>query len=145
MDPLISVALVTYNQENYLAQAIDSVLDQSFANLELVIVDDGSSDSSAEIACTYNDERVSFIRQENQGPSGAVNTAISAARGRYIALLSGDDFCHPDRLEKQLAGYEAGKPRILFSDCRLVDENSNPVDDSSHLRSIFQTDPLSQG
>lgn len=95
-----------YNGEKYVAEAIESILGQTFAGFELIIVDDGSQDRSLEIIRDYerSDDRVRFLRQErNMGVSAARNRGIDAARGDYIAFMDSDDVSMPTRLEKQLS------------------------------------------
>jgi glycosyltransferase involved in cell wall biosynthesis len=104
--PLITVIIGAYDAERYLAEAIESVLAQTHRNLELIVVDDGSTDRTGEIAESYPDP-VRCIHQENGGMAASRNRAIPEARGDYLAFLDADDRFPPDKLEKQLAVFEA--------------------------------------
>jgi glycosyltransferase involved in cell wall biosynthesis len=98
---LVSIIVPAYNAEKYIAGAISSVLQQTYSHFELIIVDDDSQDHTTKIVRTFNDKRIKLIKHaSNQGPGGARNTAIEAARGRWMALLDADDQWQPDRLEK---------------------------------------------
>src|SRR6516165_8537489 len=110
--PAVSVSLVTYNHERYIGAAIRSVLGQTFSDLEVVVVDDGSTDRTPEVIASFDDPRLVSIRQENQGPGVAANRALAACRGKYVAMLSGDDLCYPDRIQKQLEAYACGGSRL---------------------------------
>ena len=102
--PLVSVVMPVFNRENYVAEAIDSILAQTFSDFEFIIVDDGSQDRSPEIIREYErrDDRVRFLRQErNMGVSFARNRGIAAAGGEYIAFMDSDDVSLPTRLEQQ--------------------------------------------
>ena len=93
-----------YNGEKYIAQAIDSVLSQSFRDFELIVIDDGSTDKSAEIVGSYSDKRVRYVaNQVNLGLASARNRAIEVANSDYLAWLDSDDISLPDRLNKQVA------------------------------------------
>src|SRR5262245_58703301 len=120
--PLVSVMMVTYNHAKYIAEAIRSVLDQTHTDLELVIVDDGSTDATPEVIASFQDPRIVSIRQPNQGPSAATNRALAASRGRFVANMSGDDVSCPDRLGRQLERYGQGPPCLLFSAVDFIDE-----------------------
>ena len=98
-DPPISVIMPTLDRARYIGQAIDSVLAQSRADFELIIVDDGSTDGTAELVAGIPDPRLRYIRQETRGIAAAMNTGLSAARGRYIARLDSDDLWLPRFLE----------------------------------------------
>ncbi|HEY7330709.1 MAG TPA: glycosyltransferase family 2 protein [Gemmataceae bacterium] len=135
--PTISVSMITYNHEKYIGEAIRSVLSQTFTDLELIVVDDGSTDATPRVIADFDDPRLMNLRQENQGPSAAANRGLSACRGRYVALMSGDDVCHPDRLARQLEEYQRGPTRLLFSSVDLIDENSRPVTKPSFCDGIF--------
>jgi glycosyltransferase involved in cell wall biosynthesis len=103
MEPLVSVIIPVYNSERYLAEAIFSVLNQTWRNLELIIVDDGSTDSSLSIAKTFERENVTVIHQENKGASAARNRGLNEAKGKYIQYLDGDDVLAPEKIALQLA------------------------------------------
>lgn len=119
----VSVTMITYNHEKYIAESIQSVLDQTFTDFELIIVNDGSTDKTDEIIRTFKDPRISYICQENQGPSVASNNAILTAKGKYIALMSGDDVCNPQRLEKQYFYATTTKYSVLFSWVDFIDDS----------------------
>lgn len=107
----ISVVIPAYNSEPYLREALDSVLNQSSKAHEIIVVNDGSTDSTEEIALSYGD-RIRYIKQENQGLSGARNTGIREAVGDWIALFDSDDVMLPDKISKQLAVIEAD-PKLV--------------------------------
>lgn len=101
--PTVSVIIPTYNSANLLSRAVDSVLEQTYSDLELIIIDDGSTDSTDEVVSEYSDERIKYIKHElNRGGSAARNTGIENAKGKYIAFLDADDEWLPPKLECQL-------------------------------------------
>jgi glycosyltransferase involved in cell wall biosynthesis len=100
--PKVSIVIPAYNAIAYLPAAMDSVLKQTFTDFEVLIVDDGSSDGTAQWASQISDPRIKLISQQNQGSSSARNTGITASQGEYIALLDADDFWTPTKLEKQV-------------------------------------------
>lgn len=102
--PKVSVLMPVYNGEDFIAQAISSVLSQSFRDFELVVIDDGSVDKSAEIVASYDDKRVRYFSNSiNLGLSSTRNRAIELSSGEYLAWLDCDDISLPDRLLKQVA------------------------------------------
>lgn len=96
---LVSVMMPVYNAEGYIAQAIGSVLSQTIPNWELVIVNDGSKDRSADIAAGFSDPRIKLIHQPNGGEASARNTALDNVQGEYLAFLDADDVFLPHHLE----------------------------------------------
>ena len=102
MDPQVSVIIPSYNRAHCVEKAIDSVFEQGNSEVEIVLVDDGSTDNTRELIQRKYDDRVSYCYQENQGIPGARNTGIKKARGKYIAFLDSDDFWLPEKLQKQL-------------------------------------------
>jgi len=98
---LVSVIIPVYNGADYLREAIDSVLSQTFDDYELIVVDDGSTDDTPAIAKSYG-ASLTYIRQENRGVAAALNQGILRARGKYIAWLSHDDVFLPNKLERQV-------------------------------------------
>lgn len=125
--PRVSVILPLYNNARDVGPAIDSVLDQTMADLELVIVDDGSSDDTLEVVRRFDDPRIVVLAQENHGGAHATNVGIRAARGRYVALFAGDDVCRPERLERELAFLEASGGPIVFSWASFIDDAGDPL------------------
>jgi glycosyltransferase involved in cell wall biosynthesis len=104
--PLVSVIIPTYNRCAILERAIESVLGQTFTDYELIVVDDGSTDETADLLDRYRN-RVKVIRQENRGVSAARNTGIRASKGELVALLDSDDSWLPNKLERQVAFFDA--------------------------------------
>ena len=100
--PKVAVIIPAYNAMTYLPQTLESVLQQTFTDFEVLIVNDGSSDNIVQWANSLTDERVKFISQSNQGVSTARNLAISKASGEYITFLDADDLWHRTKLEKQV-------------------------------------------
>ncbi len=108
MPPLVSVVLPIHNAEKYLLEAVESILTQTFADFELILVDDGSTDHSPVILDTLKDPRIIRLRNEkNSGVVASLNLGISVASGRYIARMDADDVSLPERLEKQVKYLEA--------------------------------------
>ena len=99
--PRISIITPCYNAVRFLHEAMESVLRQTVGDFEFILVDDGSTDSTAQVIRSYRDSRIRYVRQENRGPSAARNHGVSLARGRYLAFLDADDVALPHRLEVQ--------------------------------------------
>src|SRR5690606_18531829 len=95
-NPLISIVVPVYNSEKYLPECIESILNQNYANIELIIVNDGSTDNSLSIAEKFseNDSRIKILSQRNSGVSAARNLGISIAQGDYIGFVDSDDTVH---------------------------------------------------
>jgi hypothetical protein len=136
--PLVSVLFPTYNHAPYVATALRGVLGQTLSDLEVVVVDDGSTDGTDAVLDQFTDPRIVRVRQANSGPSNAINAAVRLARGQYVAQMSGDDVCLPDRLERQLAIYREGPRRLLFSTAEFIDAEGRPVAASGY-QDVFQT------
>lgn len=100
--PFVSVIIPTHDRADVVARAIDSVLEQTWTDLELLVVDDGSTDATAAVLAGFSDPRLTGMRQENKGVSAARNAGIRASSGRYIALLDSDDYWMPGKLARQL-------------------------------------------
>jgi glycosyltransferase involved in cell wall biosynthesis len=103
-DPLVSCIVPVFNGERYLREALDSVLQQTYRQLELIVVDDGSTDGTAEIVVSYGD-RLSALRQTNAGPAAARNRGLDETRGEFVAFLDADDLWHADKLIRQMARF----------------------------------------
>lgn len=123
--PRITVLMPVYNAQRFLREAIDSVLQQSFKPFEFLIIDDGSTDCSAEIIESYRDPRIRFVRNvRNQGITPTLNKGISLASCELIARMDADDISHPQRLQKQF-GYMKRNPAcaLLSTWARVVSED----------------------
>lgn len=99
-NPFFSVVIPLYNKEKYIKTTLDSVLEQTFSDIEIIVIDDGSKDESCKIVESVMDPRVRLVRQENAGPSKARNTGIEEARGEFIAFLDADDVWLAEKLQK---------------------------------------------
>jgi len=116
MVPLVSIIIPAFNAETYLEETIRSALAQTWTNTEIIIVDDGSSDNTFQIAKAFESTTVKVIKQANAGASAARNKALTYAQGDYIQWLDHDDLLDPDKISKQLSdGVYAASSRILLS------------------------------
>jgi len=123
-EPLVSVVIPTYNRCGYLQQAIESVLSQSCGDFEVIVVDDGSTDETAQVIAKFSDERVRYLYQSNAGRSAARNWGMGAARGMYLAFLDDDDLYLPHKLASQVAFLESHPGvDLVGSGVRLIDEH----------------------
>ena len=123
-NPKISVVMPIYHVEEFVGKAVQSVLDQSFTDFELICVDDGGSDTSMDIVRNFSDPRIHIVCQENRGLAGARNTGIAHARGEFVALLDSDDIWHPEKLELHyihlMANPEIG---VSYAGSRMIDRD----------------------
>ncbi len=120
-----------YNHERFIADTIDSVLKQTLDDFELVIVDDGSTDATAEVIAGFDDGRIHYHHQQNQDAYNALNNGIALSRGRYIAILNSDDLYTPTRLQTLLDECRAGA-RFVFTDVEPIDDAGNSLADTPH-------------
>ncbi|EOY5686655.1 glycosyltransferase family 2 protein [Vibrio cholerae] len=122
--PKVSIILPVFNGQDYLKFALDSILNQSYENYELIIVNDGSTDKSELIIKEYNDTRIVYIKHDNCGLSRSLNKAISISKGEYICRMDADDICHKDRLKKQVEILDAKKNLVLVgSNVKYINSN----------------------
>jgi glycosyltransferase involved in cell wall biosynthesis len=126
---LVSIITPMYNAARFVGQTIESVLAQTYPRWEMLIVDDGSRDSSYDIAVAYakKDPRIKVFRQENAGSAAARNNGIRNANGRYIALLDADDLWEPVFLESQLKLMNEKNAVVVCAACRRIDENTREI------------------
>jgi len=121
--PTISVIIPTYNHGSVVGEAIQSVLEQTLSDYEIIVVDDGSTDNTREVVRSFSDKRIRYVYQENRGRSSARNHAISLAQGKYVAFLDSDDLFLPTKLEKQVACMEKN-PNVLLSHTSYIRVNA---------------------
>jgi len=105
--PLISCIVPVFNGERYLAEALNSILAQTYRSLEIIVADDGSTDATAALVASYGD-RVRYVWQPNTGPAAARNLGLSVVQGELVAFLDQDDLWHPEKLERQTARFVPG-------------------------------------
>src|SRR6187551_2698878 len=126
-EPAVSVILPAYNCEKYIAQAIKSVLQQTFTDLELIIINDGSTDKTESIILSFADPRIIYLKNEtNRGLIFTLNRAIEIAQGTYIARMDADDISLPARVAKQKKFLDTHLETTMVSTTiNLIDENGS--------------------
>jgi len=125
---LVSVVMPAYNSSRYIAEAIESVLIQNYRNFELIIVDDGSTDKTADIVHSFEADKIRYFHKEHSGPAGARNLAIEKSRGRFIVILDADDMITPDFIARHLQEFEkVPEADLVYCDDRLIDENGKTI------------------
>lgn len=153
-NPLISVVMPAYNAERYLAEAIDSILSQTFRDFEFILVDDCSTDATPEVIDEYarRDGRISVFRNDkNLKLARTLNRGMKTARGKYIARIDADDIAFPDRFEKQVRFMEENpKVGILGGTMIIINETGNVIgercyytQDKEIRKNIFKFSPFS--
>lgn len=124
VDPKISIVIPCYNCESYIGKCLDSIIAQTYRNLEIIVVNDGSTDSTEEVLNHYaTDERIRCIRQENGGEAAARNTGIEAATGEYIGFVDSDDYIEPDMYQKLYDALTAANADVAVGNYNIVYEN----------------------
>ena len=127
--PVVTIVLPTYNRARYLRESIDSCRRQTYENLELIVVDDASTDNTAEVLNSIPDERVVVLRNEqNLGAARSRNVALGRARGEFIALMDSDDRCAPGRLARQVECLQGhGELAAVSTRAKVIDEGGRPT------------------
>lgn len=125
-NPLVTVILTAYNQEKYIGDTLASVFDQTYPNLELIVIDNASADDTLAVIQTYKNPSRNFSlikNRKNSGLCAAFNYGLSIAKGKYVIDLSGDDVLMPDRIEKQVAAFELLPENyaVIFSNAQYID------------------------
>lgn len=120
----LSVVLSTYNDEKYIAEAIQSILDQTYPYFEFIIVNDGSTDGTLNIIKSFNDDRIVVIDKSNTGLVDSLNIAVKFAKYEWIARMDGDDIAEKNRFEEQIKAIKNGLV-IISSQCTIIDNNGN--------------------
>ncbi len=134
--PTISVIVPVYNSAATVAESLESVVKQTYPDLEILVIDDGSTDNSIAICEQFSDPRIQIIHQQNRGLAGARNTGIRHAQGKYLAFLDSDDLWLPEKIELHLRHLE-GSPEVGVSFCR-----SSFIDDQGQPLGIYQMPKL---
>src|ERR1039457_1669638 len=111
MQPLVSIVIPAYNAERTVAEAIQSAIAQTWPRKEIIVVDDGSTDRTAEVARRFASKGITIVSTENRGLSAGLNRAYEHSQGDYIQYLDADDLLAPDKIERQLAELRVGDSR----------------------------------
>lgn len=133
----VSVIIPVYNAERYISDTIESVLNQTYKDIEIVLVDDCSNDNSKTIIEAYakkNDGIIYHLQKENGGAAVARNTALSIASGRYIAFLDSDDLWLPEKIKKQMDLIKENSAAICFTAIEMMDENGKMIKDKRNVK-----------
>ena len=127
--PLVSVVIPTYNHARYVTQAVESVLNQTYPNIEILVIDDGSTDNTAEVVRPYL-SKIQYIYKQNGGTSSALNRGINQATGKYICWLSADDMFVPEKTAKQVFQMESDASLgFSYTSFTIVDAVGKPGDE----------------
>jgi len=135
--PKVSVIIPTYNRAHLIARAIQSVLNQTYQDFEIIVVDDGSTDNTEEVVKGFNDGRIRYIQHEkNKGEAAARNTGIKAARGEYIASQDSDDEWLPEKLRKQMEVFKSASSRVgvVYTGFWRIKDNKKVYTPSSNIK-----------
>jgi glycosyltransferase involved in cell wall biosynthesis len=126
-DPLVSVIIPAYNAAGFINRSIQSAINQTYQHLEIIVVDDGSTDQTREILSAF-EARIRWFTQPNQGPSAARNAGFKASTGDLIAFLDADDFWFPEKIEKQVEVFRKQQSvGLVFCDALYKDERGNRI------------------
>jgi glycosyltransferase involved in cell wall biosynthesis len=121
--PLVSVVIPCFNSERWLNETLDSVFSQTYSNIEVIVVDDGSVDNTKNIVLNYN-KQMTYVYQQNKGPAVARNIGIKKANGEYIAFLDSDDLWEENKLSKQVSYLEKNKDiSLVFSNVKVINSD----------------------
>jgi len=127
--PLVSVVTASYNMEQYVCKAVDSVLGQDYPNIEIIVVNDGSTDDTRDRLAIYdNDDRVTVIHQQNLGQTVAKNKGLAAARGEYVGFCDADNIWLPEKLTRQVPLLQSRpKVGVVYGNIALIDGDGKPL------------------
>ena len=122
---MVSVIIPIYNTQKYLKRCMDSVIEQTYQNIEIILIDDGSSDNSLEICKKYqeNDKRVYIISGKNCGVSHARNLGIDKAKGKYLYFVDSDDYLEKEAIEKMLIEYKMRNNQLVIAGYKEIENN----------------------
>jgi glycosyltransferase involved in cell wall biosynthesis len=134
-EPLVTIIIPVYNGAKYLADAIDSAISQTYPNIEILVIDDGSTDNTKEVAARYH-EKVKYIYQENSGVGAALNTGITKATGEYISWLSHDDIYHADKIASQVTILADINPELR--DKTIIYSAFEQMNEDGHIYEKFE-------
>ena len=128
-NPKISISIPSYNHEKYIGKTIESILNQTYENFEIIISDDNSGDNTRKVVEKYNDPRIKFFKNDiNIGPALNPNKLIELSSCDYILMIASDDMLREDALELYVKEIQKNSAEVLFCWCQTIDENDNEID-----------------
>ncbi|MEZ2129029.1 MULTISPECIES: glycosyltransferase family 2 protein [unclassified Sinorhizobium] len=131
----VSIVIVNYNYARFLKRCIDSALEQSYENAEAIVVDDASTDDTADVLSTYGSRIKTCLRESNGGHAAALNTGFASSRGEIVLFLDADDYLYPNAISEVVDAWEAGTVQVQF--------RSHIVDEDLHVKDVFPPPELS--
>jgi len=134
VNELVSVVIPNYNYANYVCNAVDSVLEQDYDQIEIIVVDDGSTDNSVEVLKKYGSQ-ITLIQSSNSGAPTARNVGLNRAQGSYIAYLDADDYWHPSKVSKQIALMKSSNANLVYCQMKILDTDDQVIDTTQETRS----------
>ncbi|HVZ97187.1 MAG TPA: glycosyltransferase family A protein, partial [Chitinophagaceae bacterium] len=143
----MSIIIPVYNSERYLAKTLESILEQTYPNKEIIVIDDSSTDNSFTIAKSFEAKGIKVLRQKNAGAAVARNTGLASATGDYIQFLDADDYLSNDKIEKQVMALDGATDKVAvcnyvsFTNDKELEKKITPPDQSSYIFS--SDDPVS--
>lgn len=140
--PLISIIVPVYNCENYLSRCIESIINQTYKNIEIILVNDGSTDSSGAICLNYqaSDNRIVYLHQENRGQSSARNAGLDVSKGEYIGFADSDDYLQPDMIEQMyLCALKHNADMVACNHHQELESGERLLTESSEVSQIFNS------
>lgn len=151
--PRVSVVIPIYNAEEYIGDTIRSVISQAYSDIEIILVNDGSTDSSPDICRSFSDPRIVRVDQENRGLSSARNAGLAAARGDIIGLIDADDLWHPQKIAAHVAHFDSDETLgVSYSSCQFINKDGRelnnqyrPKIESITAADVFCRNPISGG
>lgn len=136
--PAVSVVLPTFNRSHLIGNAIKSILDQTYQDFEIIIVDDASTDNTKDVVLSFSDERIRYMRlNTNMGVSAAINKGINSAKGTFIGLIADDDTWTSSKLERQVSTFNKGNPKLGLVYCGAIKRDSSG--------NIYKIHPIARG
>lgn len=151
VDGLVSIIMPSWNTGGFIAESIQSVIDQTYQNWELLIVDDCSTDNTDEVVASFEDDRIKYFRNEkNSGAALSRNRAMREARGEWIAFLDSDDLWIPEKLEKQIKFMKENGYTLSYTEYEKIDEESKTLNihvsgpEKVNKRKIYNYDYIGQ-
>ena len=128
MEELVSIIMPSYNTAQYIGDSVRSVINQTYTNWELIIVDDCSTDHTDAVVASFQDERIRYFKNErNSGAAVSRNKALREVKGKWVAFLDSDDLWHPEKLEKQIRFMKENGYSFSYTNYSEIDEQSQPL------------------